>query len=288
MAHCACSHSTPKFQQCQVLSHFVGQHHPPRNCYHLHPRTGRNLGLLWRRAFLGGVEQGIAKAKLAMNQQLEDANLEGFQDGYDQGCDEAEEFSRHYEDQLNRALQGERSKWKGHGDTCFEIPVSPSTRESAVQSDPIRLPPTISLSTQTPPHSIAMATVQVDTPKTPPHTTTMAAVQVDTLNPPPPHVEVQADIPRSTANSAVQTVPLGTQYTSSQTSPPPSPIPDPIHITARLSPPLSWADDIATSLSSLIPPTAPHDLSCLRSEKIHPFGALCQRDRRTQRQPRKS
>ena len=240
---------------------------------------------------MGGVEQGIAKAKLAVNQQLEDANLEGFQDGYDQGCNEAEEFSGYYEDQLNRALQGERSKWKGHGDACFELPVSPSTRESAVQSDPICLPPTVSLSTQTPPRSVATAVVQVDTPKPPPRSTTTAAVQADVPNPPPPHVEVQANVPRSIADSAVQTNPLGTQDASSQVFPPPSPIPSPVRITSLPpSPPLSWADDIVTPPPALIPPTIPipRDLSCLHSEKIHPFGALRQRDRCTHHQPQKS
>ena len=133
-----------------------------------------------------------------------------------------------------------------------------------------------------------------------------------------------------TPPTPVQTTPLGTQYTSSQTLPHPGPIPGPTHITLlppspplnwaddvallpTLSPPipslpnlpsqpplvdqpivqasspekLSWADDVATSLPSLIPPTVPRDLSCLRSEMIHPFGALRQRDRRTHRQPRK-
>jgi hypothetical protein len=177
-----------------------------------------------------------------------------------------------------------------------------------------------------------MAATQVDALKPPPRSTTTAAVQVDAPNPPPPlHVKVQADVPRNTANSAVQTTPLGTQYTSSQTLPHPGPIPGPTHITSlppspplnwaddvallpTLSPPipslpnlpsqpplvdqpivqasspekLSWADDVAASLPVFIPPTVsvPRDLSCLRSGKVHPFGALRQRDCRTHRQPR--
>jgi hypothetical protein len=59
--------------------------------------------------------------------------------------------------------------------------------------------------------------------------------------------------------------------------------------TIQVSPPkkLSWADDVVSSLPIIIPPTVPCDFSCLRSEKIQPFGALHQRDRRTRRQPRK-
>ena len=201
---------------------FFLQHASPEDLEHFlalasTTQEGRNLKFLWRRAFLEGEKQGIDKAKSATDLQLRNANLDGFQDGYNEGRDSVEDRLQCYEDQIAVALQDERSKWKGHGETCFKLPISPSTRDSAVQSDPICLPATASSSTQTP------------------------------LIPPPlPNSATMGDLPPKK---------------------------------------LSWADDVALSLPIITSPPLPRDLSCLRSEKVHPFGALRQRDRRTHRQP---
>lgn len=193
-------------------------------------QEGRNLRLLWRWAFAEGVEQGTDKANFATDLQLSNANLDGFQDGYEQGREEvAEEIIQGYEKRIEKALYDEWSTWKGHGDNCFKLPISPSTREFAVQSDPICLPPATSA------------------------LTCEVAIQSEPIHFPP------------TASSSTQT-PM---------TPPAS--------TATEK--ISWADDVATLPSSFIPSTAPRDLSCLRSERIHPFGALRQRDRCTRRQP---
>ena len=98
-----------------------------------------------------GAKQGIEYAKSTFNQQIQNANVDGFREGYDEGRDEVEGLVKHYEAQIEMALQDERSKWEGHGDICLQLSVSPSTCDSTVQSDPICLPPTTSSSTQTPP-----------------------------------------------------------------------------------------------------------------------------------------
>ena len=81
---------------------------------------GQNLRLLWCRAFTN-------KAKFATDLQLLNANLDGFQDGYESGRDSVEEIIRQYEAQIEKALYNEWSTWKGHSDACFELPLSPST-----------------------------------------------------------------------------------------------------------------------------------------------------------------
>ena len=92
---------------------------------------------------------------------------------------------------LEEGRTDERLEWiaAGHGDHCF----SPTAvlAESGVQ-------------TETEPVSMNTCT-QPNIESTP--VTTSA-----------PHVEIQANVSRSTADSAVQTTPLGTQDTGSQTS----------------------------------------------------------------------
>src|SRR6266567_4439884 len=113
---------------------------------------GRNLKLLWSQAFVEGIKWGINQAKSTIDFQLRNANVNSFQEGYEAGVA-----------------------------TSSNQPAFPLTRESAVQSDPVYLPPTILSSTQTPPPSVATA-----------------AVQADALNPLPPlHVEIQANISHS-------------------------------------------------------------------------------------------
>ena len=96
-----------------------------------------------------GTKQGIEYAKSTFNQQIQNANVNGFWEGYDEGHDKVEGLVKHYKAQIEMALQDKRSKWEGHGDICLQLSVSPSTCDSAVQSNPICLPPTTSSSTQT-------------------------------------------------------------------------------------------------------------------------------------------
>ena len=218
---------------------------------------GRNLRLLWCRAFTEGVEQGTDKAKFATDLQLLNANLDGFQDGYESGCDSVEEIIRQYEARIEKALYNEWSTWKGHSDACFELPLSPSTRDFAVQSDPFCLFPTTS-----------SLTCEVATQSDPISFPLMASSSTQTPSTLPAFVD-----PASTFQNLSTPLPPLINQPTPQDFPPKK---------------LSWADNVATSLPSFIPSVAPRDLSCLRSEKAHPFGALRQRDHRTHRQPRKS
>jgi len=115
-----------------------------------------------------------------------------------------------------------------------------------------------------PPRGIA---IQTDDPL--PRPMMMIAVQVKATKTPP--------MPRSTpdtANSAVQTTPLGIQDTNSQMSPHPSPTLNPIHITSPpLSTSLNWADN-AASLPILSSHPPPRNLSALCSTKRNPFSSL--------------
>ena len=200
-------------------------------------QEGRNLRHLWRRAFIEGVKQGIDETKSTFNQKLQDTNIDGFREGYDEGRDGVEEIIWHYEAWIEKALHDEWSMWKGHSDACFELPVLPSTRDFAVQSDPICSSPTT------------------------PSPTCDIAIQSDPICFP------------STATSSTQTPQLVNEST--------------VPVLPNVPAKLSGADDVAASLPPFIPSTAPRDLSCLRSERVHPFGALRQRDRRTSRQPQK-
>jgi hypothetical protein len=134
-----------------------------------------------------------------------------------------------------------------------------------------------------------------DDPKpTPPRSVTTMAVQVDAPNPIPPHhiKKTPPTPPRNTAESAVQTIQIGTQDTSSQTSPPhPNPVPNPTRTIPLPPAPLSWADD-AASLPILSPPILPsnpppRDLSILRSSSPNPFSSLQRRKNQPQARRRR-
>jgi len=105
-------------------------------------QEGRNLELMWHQAYMEGVKKGINEAKSTITQQLQNANVDGFREGYDEGRNGVEELIQHYENRIEIALHDEWSRWKGHGNACFELPVSPLTCESAVQSDPV-CPPVV-------------------------------------------------------------------------------------------------------------------------------------------------
>ena len=214
---------------------------------------GENLRLLWARAFKEGLTTGhhlYGKTE----EKLNEAHNSGYEAGYDEG---------------RREEQGD---WliEGHGEHCGFQPTVVH-EDSAVQTE-----------NDPPPRLMSTAAVQVDIPKpTPPHSVTMTAIQVNAPNlPPPPHVEIQANVPR-TANAIVQTTPLGTQDTGSQTSLHPVPTPDPVHITSPPSPPLNWADD-AASLLILLSRSTPRDLSALRSSSPNPFSSLQRRKNQSQ------
>ncbi|KIM38695.1 hypothetical protein M413DRAFT_12618 [Hebeloma cylindrosporum] len=215
-------------------------------------REGRNLKLLWDRAFLSGMKTGIEEASKAVDYEKRLA----FATGYNQGLKAP--ASKQCTERIEEALELERASWieQGHGDNCFKLPISPSTREFAVQSDPICLSPmtpslTCEVAVQSDPiHFPSTASSSTQTSLTPP-ASSMSAATLPNLSSQPPLIELE--------QPKLQVCPEK----------------------------LNWADDVATSPSSFIPSTAPRDLSCLRSESIHPFGALRQRDCRTRRQPRK-
>ena len=82
---------------------------------------------------------------------------------------------------------------------------------------------------------------------------------------------------------------------SSQMSPHPDPIHDPVCITSPPSLPLSWADDVASLPIPLLPISSPpvivppilskpppRDLSVLRSSSPKPFSSLQRRNKRSQ------
>ena len=141
----------------------------------------------------------------------------------------------------------EKRAWgaAGHSTTCITVARPP--RGIAVQTDEIS------------PRPMATTAVQIDTPKPPP-------------------------TPRSTPNtadSAIQTTPLGIQDASSQTLPHPSLIPDSIRTTSPPPTSLNWADD-AASLPILSSQPPLRDLSALRSSSPKPFSSLQRRNKRSQ------
>jgi hypothetical protein len=136
--------------------------------------------------------------------------------------------------------------WKGHSDACFKLPVSPSTRDFAVQSDPICFEPptsplTCDFAVQSDPICLSPITSSL---------TCEVAIQSDPIHFP------------STVSSSTQTpLTLPTSANSTATLPSSSPPPPPQLINESTVLPntpakLSWADDITTSLPSFIPSTA--------------------------------
>src|SRR6202522_690687 len=99
---------------------------------------------------------------------------------------------------------------------------------------------------------------------------------------PPRGVAVQTVDPRPHSIATVQTVPFETHDASSQTTHPPSPIPDHTPSVA-ISPspvPLNWADDAASLPTKILPsPLPPRDFSDLRSSKSNPFSSLQRRSK---------
>ena len=123
--------------------------------------------------------------------------------------------------------------------------------------------------------------VAVQTEDPPPRSIVSAAVQVGTPMPILPH----------TSDSLVQTDPSTTQDAGTQTTPPPSPIPDPIPSLTMLpsSVPLKWADETASLPTKILPsPLPPRDLSDLRSSKSNPFSSLQRRSKNHSSRARQS
>jgi hypothetical protein len=237
---------------------------------------GENLRLLWARAFKEGLTIGH-QLYGKTEEKLNEAHNSGYEAGYDEG---------------RREEQGD---WliEGHGEHCGFQPTV-VCEDSAVQTEndlPPRLTSTVATQVDTPPPLVAMATVQIDTSKsTPPRSVTTTAVQVDA-----PKIRPTTQPAPCTVNISVQTSTLGTQYASSQTSPRPSPIPDPIHITSAPPPSLNWADDASSLPISTLPTSSPpiplppnlpsspppRDLSILRSSTTKPFSSLQHRNNRS-------
>jgi hypothetical protein len=145
----------------------------------------------------------------------------------------------------------EKRAWgaAGHSNICITVARPP--RGVAVQTE------------DHPPRSITTSAVQVEMPKPLPTTPVL------------PH----------TTDSTVQTVPFRTQDASSQTTSPPSPIPDSMHTTLPSPIPLNWADDAASVPTQILhSPRPPRDLSGLCSSKSNPFSSLQRRSKnRTRR-----
>ena len=149
-------------------------------------------------------------------------------------------------------------------------------------------PPALS---PTPSRSVA---IQTDDP--PSHPMAMAAVQVNTPKP----ILASTPLAPCTVDAIIQTSPSRILGTSSQTTLHPSPRPDPVHITSPPPMSLNWADDavllLISSLSILSPPISPlpipsppilsshppRDLSALRSSSPKPFSSLQHRNKRSQ------
>src|SRR5271168_1145405 len=101
-----------------------------------------------------------------------------------------------------------------------------------------------------------------------------------TVAQPPRGVAVQTEEPRPHSIATVQTVPFKTHDASSQTTHPPSPIPDhtPSVAISPLPVPLNWADDAASLPTKNLPSPLPlRDLSDLCSSKSNPFSSLQRR-----------
>jgi hypothetical protein len=138
----------------------------------------------------------------------------------------------------------EKRAWgaAGHSNVCITVARPP--RGIAIQTEDI------------PPRSVAAVAIQVDIPKS-----------LSTI----PHTP-------STSELTVQTPPLRTQNASSQTTPPPSPVANPIHTTLPLPTPPNWADDAASLPTQILSSPLPaRDFSGLRSSKPNPFSSLQRR-----------
>ena len=246
------------------------------------------LGIVWRHAFEEGKRIGYSEgAQMVDGIDINEVLRTGVEKGIEKGIERGIEIGR---DREKRAWGA-----AGHSNVCITVARPPRGVAVQTENDPPPHPTaTAAVQVDAPndshPRLTSMAAVQVDAPKhTPPRSVTTTAVQVDTPNPPlPPHVKIQADIPRNTTNSAVQTSPLGTRDAGSQALPPPSPIPDPIRITAPPSPPLNWADDVVSlplrpiSSPPILSNHPPRDLSALRSSSLKPFASLQRRNKRSQ------
>jgi len=233
---------------------------------------GQNLEYLWDRAF----EEGKQALLQTLDRKLDDADNRGYKRGFEEG--ESSKIKL-FAMGLEEGRADERLEWiaEGHGELCFK--PTPVIEDSGTQTDP-----------QSPPIPPRGVSVQTDDPA--PRPMAMTAVQADTPEPLPPR-------PRSTlktADSTVQTTPLGIQHASSQTSPPhPSPAPDPIHTTSPPPTALSWADDAASLPISTLPISSPpipllpnlpsspppRNLSVLRSSTAKPFLSLQRRNNRS-------
>jgi hypothetical protein len=137
---------------------------------------GENIKLLWARAFKEGLTAGqvhYGKTKENLNKAHNSGYEEGFRDGSTSKIDL-------FQAGIEEGWCEEQGDWliEGHGQHCGFQPTV-ICKDSSIQTE--------------------------DPPSCP---TATAAVQVDALDPPPPpHVEIQANVPRNTANSAVQTTP---------------------------------------------------------------------------------